>query len=133
MNELSQCALPAPLPSPDDRVVMHPPSAVTYAVVFGHFLFFGLLGQILFTFLMFQIPPTRHGNTRIPDSPGDTLMSLALGLPLVLAVMGAIAARRKPIHWLGHAASIALSVVAIGALAIFDMFMLMLSAMGGYC
>ena len=132
MNPFSTQSDPfAPIPSPDDHSRVSSSQPGTWAVILGHFLFFALLGQFALPALCF-LNPTNH-RARTPDPVGGILMWMALSLPLLLAIVGAVAALCKPIPWLGHGVSITLTVVAIMALGIIDLMGLFIWTWPGYC
>ena len=132
MNESSfHTTTPAPIPSPDDHSRASFSQPGTCAVVFGHFLLFALLGQLALPALCF-LNPTNH-RARTPDPLGEIFLWTAIALPLLLAVVGAVAALWKPIHWLGHGVNIALTVVAMIGLGLLDLIALVLWSLAGYC
>lgn len=133
MNEFySQSAASAPIPSPDDRRVL-PSNAIpsSFAAALGQSLLLGFVGQIVFTVLQLIIAGGTHGHAEAGASVNKQL--LLLGMPLLCSVGGALNGRAHPSSKVGHPLSIVLLVLAIGGLGLFNLLVMFLTGMAGYC
>ena len=129
---LSPASALAPIPSPDDRRVLAPTSTPrTFAAAFGHFLLFGFYGQIAYTVLELGIAASTYSQKQAPTSVKWQLILLIV--PILFAIWGAIAKRDDVSSKAGRPLAIVALVMAMGALALFDLIVLFATMMTGYC
>ena len=92
---------------------------------------FGFLGQFLFTFLQWNVVANTHGRAEAGHSM--TVQLMLLGVPLVFALLGVWSARNDPFNWLANVGAITLFGLAGMLLALFNLFLWVLTGFSGYC
>lgn len=99
--------------------------------IVGQSLFCGFLGQIIFTILEVVIAFSTQGKS---DAGTSAVMQMGLLIiPLASAFWGGFTARKSPVAGVGHPAAILAVVLLASALGIFNLLVLMVTAMAGYC
>lgn len=122
----------APIASPHGRGDQTSNAAPpTFAAVLGQSLLLGFVGQIVFTVLQLSIAGNTHGQAQAGASVDKQLLLLAL--PILCAIAGALDGRAHPSRKVGHPLSIFLLLLAVGVVGLFNLFVMALTGMAGYC